>query len=248
MSVTTRRHPSRPALIGASLLLAAGSALADGSRFPQTPHIYVTGEATSKLAPDFVETQFTVARTGAQISDSKKKVDDIANKVYAAAQQLGIKREDYQATDFSVQPQYDYDQGKRIYRGTRVARSFTVKLRNMDKIGDWNNALVKAGVDEIAGFSVNVDGREEKLAALRVDALKKAREEAERLSAALGQKIVSVHTISDTPISDGGGVMVRAMLMKAPAGEAAPELPDTLELQAQAYVVFTMAGKEVLVR
>ncbi|NQD35730.1 SIMPL domain-containing protein [Permianibacter sp. IMCC34836] len=233
-------------LSGTVLSLAAtfaltGTAMAD--RFPAGPHLYVTGEAVEKLKPDFVETSFMVARTGADVPATKKEVDAITDKVWAAAKKTGIAREDFQATGFSVNPMYDYEDGKRIYRGTQVSRQFNVKLRNMDKFNAWSEALVQTGVQDIAGISVNVDQREEKEAALRVTALKNAKLEAERLAGALDQVVTGVHTISDSPIGEGGGG-IRAMAMRMDkASEGAPTLPDHVELRAEAYVVFTMMKK-----
>ncbi len=222
-------------------LTCAGTAMAD--RFPTGPHLYVTGEAVEKLKPDFVETSFMVARTGADVPATKKDVDAITDKVWAAAKKIGIAKEDFQATGFAVNPMYDFEEGKRLYRGTQVSRQFSVKLRNMDKFNAWSEALVQAGVQDVAGITVNVDKREEKEAALRITALKNAKAEAERLAGALDQVVTGVHTISDTPIGDGGGG-IRTMAMRMDkAGESAPTLPDHVELRAEAYVVFTMMKK-----
>jgi len=222
-------------------LLVTGAAMAD--RFPAGPHLYVTGEAIEKLKPDFVETHFMVARTGADVPATKKEVDAITDKAWAAAKKIGITREDFQATGFAVNPMYDYKDGNRLYRGTQVSRQFNVKLRDMDKFNSWSEALVQAGVQDIAGINVNVNQREEKEATLRVTALKNARTEAQRLAAALDQMVTGVHTISDTPIGEGGGG-IRAMSMKVGAApESAPSLPDHVELRAESYVVFTMMKK-----
>lgn len=227
-------------LVAGFSLMLTGVAMAE--RFPTGPHLYVTGEAVEKLTPDFVETNFMVARTGADVAATKQEVDAITEKVWAAAKKIGIARSDFQATGFSVNPMYDYDNGKRSYRGTQVSRQFSVKLRNMDKFNAWSEALVQAGVQDVAGISVNVDKRDEKEAALRVTALKNARTEAERLAAALGQAVTGVHTISDTPIGEGGGIRTMTMRMDK-AADRAPTLPDHVELQAEAYVVFTMMKK-----
>jgi uncharacterized protein len=230
---------TRVCLIALALLLPA-TVLAE--RFPSQPHIYVTGEAVEKLAPDFVQIGFAVARTGADVAATKQEVDAITDRVWRAARELGIARADFEATGFSVNPMYDFDGGQRRYRGTQVSRQFTARLRDMDRFNALSEALVQAGVQEVPGISVDVDDREDKEAGLRLVALKNAREEAERMAAALGQVITGVHTISDTPIGDGGGVMVRSMAMRA-APEEAPSLPDRVELRVQAYAVFSMMAK-----
>ncbi len=237
--------PTTALAVAATLLttvITAGTAMAD--RFPQGPHLYVTGEAVEKLKPDFVETSFMVARDGADVPATKKAVDDITEKVWAAAKKVGIAKEDFQATGFTVNPMYDYDGGKRVHRGTQVSRQFSVKLRDMNKFNAWSEALVQAGVQDVAGISVNVDKRDEKEAALRITALKNAKAEAERLAGALDQVVTGVHTISDTPIGDGGGgIRTMAMRMDKAGAESAPTLPDHVELRAEAYVVFTMMKK-----
>lgn len=223
-----------------SLLLVAAADAAD--RFPPQPHVYVTGEAVQKLAPDFVEIGFMVARTGADVAATKQEVDAITERVWNAAKAAGIARADFEATGFSVSPMFDYADGRREYRGTQVSRQFSAKLRDMSRFNAWSEALVQAGVQDVPGISVNVDQREEKEAALRITALQNARREADRLAAALGQTITGVHTISDTPIGEGGSV--HFMMAKADAApEQAPTLPETVELRVQAYAVFTMMAK-----
>lgn len=229
-------------LLSLLLSLLPISAVNAADRFPTQPHVYVTGEAVEKLQPDFVEVGFMVARTGADVAATKKEVDAITERVWHAAKSVGIARADFEATGFSVSPMYDYTDGRREYRGTQVSRQFRARLRDMAKFNAWSEALVQAGVQDVPGITVNVDQREEKEAALRITALQNARREADRLAAALGQSITGVHTISDTPISEGGGVHFMSMKMEA-APEQAPTLPDKVELRVQAYAVFTMMAK-----
>jgi len=217
-------------------------ALAAAQRFPAQPHIYVGGEAVARMPPDFVEVNFMVARTGADVAATKQAVDAITERVWTASSALGIARADFESTGFSINPMYDFEDGKRLYRGTQVSRQFTARLRDIEKFNAWSEAVVQAGVQDLPGVSVDVDARDEKEAELRVVALQNARVEAERLAAALGQVVTGVHTISDSPIGDSGPVQFRAMEMKAGADQA-PTLPDTVELRVQAYAVFTIAAK-----
>jgi uncharacterized protein len=242
LSVAFRRSTrmTRRCLLLFCALLLPAVALAD--RFPAQPHIYVTGEAVEKLPPDFVETAFMVARTGADVVATRTEVDAITERVWKAAQQVGIARADFEATGFSINPMYDYQDGRRQYRGTQVSRQFKARLRDTARFNAWTEALVAAGVQDVPGVSVNVDRREAREAALRAIALQNARTEAQRLATALDQVITGVHTISDTPIGEGGGVHFRMAELKSAAMEA-PTLPDTVELRVQAYAVFTMMAK-----
>jgi uncharacterized protein YggE len=154
---------------------------------------------------------------------------------------------DFEATGHSINPMYDFVNGKREYRGTQVSRRFTARLRDMDTFNAWSEALVKAGVQDVPGVVVNVDGRDKKEAELRITALRNARAEATRLAAALDQVVTGVYTISDTPIGEGGGMRLR-MAAKDAGQHQAPTLPDTVELTVQAYAVFTMMAKQGLMR
>lgn len=220
-------------------LLALLPGLASADRFPPHPHVYVTGEAVEKLSPDFVETSFMVRRTGADVAATKREVDTITDRVWAAARTLGIARDDFEATGFSVSPVHDFEDGKRHYRGTQVSRQFTARLRDMAKFDAWTEALVQAGVQDVPGVRVDVDRREAREAELRVAALQNARNEADRLAKALDQAVTGVHTISDSPIGDNGGMHFRMMASEA-APEQAPTLPDRVEIRVQAYAVFTL--------
>jgi len=216
-------------------------------RFPAGPHLYVTGRAVEEHKPDFVETRFSVELTGFDLPAIKKEVDAITNVAWASAKRLGIAQDDFQVTGFSTRRKQNYTNGEMIDLGTEISRQFEVKLRSMDRKDEfnaWSQALFETGLNEIGHVGVDVDGREEKEAALRVTALRNAKAEADRLAGALDQVVTGVHTISDSPFGEGVNTGDGYCRKEGAGDEGAPALPDRVVLTAEVYVLFTMAKKQ----
>jgi uncharacterized protein YggE len=83
-----------------------------------------------------------------------------------------------------------------------VTNSLTVKVRNLNSVGDILSGAVAAGANELSGPSFTVDDPAKAEADAKAEAIQKARENADRLANQLGVKIVRI-----SGYSESGGAM-----------------------------------------
>ena len=103
----------------------------------------------------------------------------------AGLRELGVAEGDLNAPDVGIHPEYDYRKGQRL-TGYRVVRQMTVKVRDLDRLGDVLDGLVAAGANEVHGAQMSAaDPSAAEHAALRA-AIAAARAKADALAEAGG--------------------------------------------------------------
>src|SRR6185503_18916301 len=76
----------------------------------------------------------------------------------------GVDKNDIQTSNYSVQPQYEYQQancppgvlcpqGKQVLTGYEVTQTTTVKVRDTSKAGDLLAGVGKQGASEVSGLT-----------------------------------------------------------------------------------------------
>ena len=185
-------------------LLAAQSSYAMGG--DEQPVIMVNGEGVSTLAPDMAVLTLTVMREAptarTALTDSSKAMSD----VIAAMKAFGIASRDLQTAGLSIQPQYTYPkpntQGEtRKLTGYVVRNTLTVRVRDMQKVGDVLDKSVSLGVNEGGGITFANDDPSEALTQARKSAVVIAKDKAQTLASAAGVKLGTVLNISEQSYS-----------------------------------------------
>lgn len=81
--------------------------------------------------------------------------------VIARLRKLGVAENDIQTTQLSLNQQYDYEDGKQIFRGFAANNIVTAKLRDLKKMPQFLDALATDGATNFNGpvFSVDDDSK-----------------------------------------------------------------------------------------
>ena len=92
--------------------------------------------------------------------------------VVAQLRRMGIDPRDIQTRNFNVNPQYRYDRPReqQILTGYQVSNSVSVRLRDLDKVGDTLDTLVKAGANNISGPQFSLEDNDDVKAEARAKA------------------------------------------------------------------------------
>ncbi|MDA1169250.1 MAG: SIMPL domain-containing protein [bacterium] len=198
--------------------------------------VQATGKASS--VPDIAHVTLGVQvqpqPTAAQATDILAKQ---ANAVIAVIKKLGIEEKDIKTQNISVQPSYNYEEGKQTLIGFEGNEQIEVTIRKSDKVskpGDLAGEVIaratQAGANQIGGVTFsNEEPQLEQLAAEK-DAIANARKKAEILSDALNVRLGKVKNYNVSP--NYGGPMPHALEAKATGGDSVtpPEvLPGTQE-------------------
>lgn len=113
---------------------------------------------------------------------------------------LGVAEKDIQTTGISLNARYDYDRTsrKQIFRGYQVSNRVSVKLREIDKVGDALDALVAAGATDLNGPQFSIEDDEAAKDAARTRAVERGMARARAYAAVIGGDDVRVLEISES--------------------------------------------------
>ena len=154
--------------------------------------IWVSGVGTLSLSPDLALLELGVDTRAANISDANSQASASMDAMIEALKARGVKDEDIQTSRFSVYPRYEYVEeevdgvrtGREVLTGYRVRNNATVKLRDLDTVGEVIDEVVTAGGDDvrISGIDFTLEDPKPKMAELREMAVADARAKAEHLA------------------------------------------------------------------
>ncbi len=164
---------------------------------PDGPHIYVEGSAEIEVAPDRLELTVAIRSTHQEIKVAKADVERRSALLIEACRALGIEEGDLSSGPLGIQPSYRYDDGARVFEGTRVDRLVSVNLRDLSKYSELMRAAIDSEVNEIEDVGLYAAASDELEDRALSAALTDARQRAERLARSAGAKLGDVYSISE---------------------------------------------------
>ncbi|MGA2054284.1 MAG: SIMPL domain-containing protein [Bradyrhizobium sp.] len=181
--------------------LAGGAPLTAQAQMPAEPAavISVTGEAHISAPPDLAEIDAGVssnAKTAREASDANNAA---MGKVLLALKAAGIDAKDYQTSRLSLQPENSIPkQGTpATVIGYSASNRVTIRLRDVTKVANVIDALVKAGANDIGGINFMVSQASKLLDDAREQAIADARRKAEIYAKAAGVTLGAPLSISE---------------------------------------------------
>jgi uncharacterized protein YggE len=153
--------------------------------------ISATGRAEAR--PNEARMQLGVTSQGANAGEASRLNREKMARVTAALTRLGIKEEDLQTRNLSLQ-RIDYGKERGQFRASNIVE---VRMTDVAKVGDAVTAVTEAGANVVGGPDLRVSDRETANRSAYANAYKAARARAEAYGEAAGLKIVRVVNIVD---------------------------------------------------
>ncbi|HWH17176.1 MAG TPA: SIMPL domain-containing protein [Allosphingosinicella sp.] len=162
----------------------------------------------------------TIAPTAAAASAGNNAV---MNRVAAALDRLGVKPDDLQTRQITLQ-RIDYGPERGRFQANNMVE---VRVRDVRRAGEAISATTEAGANVLSGPNMTVSDPEAANRSAYAQAYKSARARAEAYAEAAGLKVARVLAISDN--GEGGGPIpypvTRTMAVDAVAAQEAPPPP-----------------------
>lgn len=118
------------------------------------PVVELTVNEVVRSAPDAAQVTAGVQLRAKTASEATRLNAAQMEKVIARLRQAGIRSEDIQTSNFSLNPQYQYrNEQTPLFLGYEATNQVTVTLRDMGKIGSTLDALIEAGANNVSGPS-----------------------------------------------------------------------------------------------
>ena len=203
--------------------------------------VTTTGTAEISVVPDLVLLQVGVENQSPRARTAKAAADATSRKILAALKDLGIDSKDIQTAYLSLQPQFDYRKGMQISYFS-AEQSLTVKLRDISKIDDVLDALIKAGGNRVDGIEYQSSELRKYRDQARDEAVKAAHEKAEALAKAVGQQIgkaISIEEERPQLYSPYSNVAFEAGMSRAKARGPSTS-PGQMKVNASVTVTFDL--------
>lgn len=251
-----------PLLLSAALLATAAAAPAVAQPAPPPPsagapapaperhYVRVTGEGEARAAPDLAIVQLTVLRTAEAADAALSEANEAASAVAEAMRSFEIEDRDLQTGGLSITPQYRYENrpdGTSVppeIIGYEVRNSLTVRVRDLDRLGEILDRAVELGVNQGGDINFQIEDTSDLENEARRDAFEQARRSAQTLAEAAGRTLGAATAISDESASYAPPppmpMMARSMMAEAAPGGSVPVEIGENTVTTRVQVVFEL--------
>lgn len=128
----------------------------------QQPHpslrvIAVTGNGKVIARANYVQLQIEVNTQGVNVQEAQQENANIMNHVIQSIFGLNIPREDIQTASYTILPNYDYVDGKQIFKGYEVTNALSVKISDISQVGNIIDTAVQNGANHISSIQFKIE-------------------------------------------------------------------------------------------
>jgi uncharacterized protein YggE len=209
-----------------------------------SPHtIRAVGNATVTTKPDEAQTQVAVSTQAATAEDAVSTDAAKTQTVLNTLKSLIGSKGTIQTTNYSVSPQYKYEQGKAPeITGYEAHHTVQLALDDITLVGKVIDAATKSGANGInrIEFTVKDD------AALRAEAIQKAsvaaRNNAEAIAKALGVTTSGVFSAETNEVNPVRPLITPMAMNRMVAATPTPVEAGTVDIHASVTVYLSVSG------
>jgi hypothetical protein len=172
----------------------------------------VVGEGKVEVTPDtaYVDAGITVDNRGT-VEEVQKTVNTINDKIISSLRELGIEKADIKTSNYSVYPNYKYENNINTISGYNGNATVEVKVRNTQMVSQVIETVTTAGANQIQGVRFSIDKPEIYREEARNKAIANAKEQAEKIAKDLGLKLGKiVNIIESSPDQVGLPIYAKA--------------------------------------
>ncbi len=190
--------------------------------------ITVEGVAETFIAPDTASVSFSVTKKAATTDVATDSINGRMSMLVAELQQIGVAQKDIKTVNYTVQPEYSYNNGTQIFDGYRATQRITVTIRDLSKASDVLGTVNSADVDHVSQLSFFVDETEEIMKKLRKQAIDDAQAKAKTLAKDLGVHLDEIVGYGDDNMDAGNQLLYRSQKMDYAMGAKEESVADAV--------------------
>ncbi len=156
--------------------------------------ISVTGFAEIYAKPDVAHIVLTVVSENKSLKLATEDNNTKGNAIIAFLKENNIEDRDIKTSQYSIVPRYEYynDYRNRYLAGYDVRQSLSVKVRDLDIVGDIIEGATEKGANDVSNLQFIIDNDDVLREQAREQAIKNAQDKANKLEKDLGVKIKDI--------------------------------------------------------
>jgi uncharacterized protein YggE len=216
-----------------------------GSGVQATNTITISGHGEAFAVPDIATFSFSIVSDKPTVSAAQTDVTAKINAMTDYLKSAGVDEKDIQTSDYSVYPQYEYENGvcpmgapvssggattvycppgKQVLKGYEVRQTTTVKVRDTAKAGDLLAGVGGKGATEVSGLNFTFDDPTAVQNDARNKAIADAKSKADALAKQLGVSIVRVVSFNEN--TSGYPIYTKSVAYGMGAADSAVAAPQ----------------------
>jgi len=201
--------------------------------------IVVSGTGRVAVQPDVADLRLGVTVAKPTVEAARGEAAATMDAILRAVDAAGIARADVRTAMLSVQPRYDYRDGRSpVLTGYEIANLVEISVRDLSVLGDVIDATLTAGATSMDALTFRVADPAPAEREARGQAMAEARSRAEVLAEAAGLTINGVSDIVEGQPIRPPGPVPKAERMALAADAATPVEAGTLEVVVNVGVTY----------
>ncbi|MBT2734392.1 SIMPL domain-containing protein [Bacillus sp. ISL-7] len=157
---------------------------------PKDYLIKVSGEGELAIQPDSASVNLGIITESKQVINAQQQNSLEVTKVIDSLISLGITKNNIQTFDYRIESDYDYDQGKQIFRGYKITHILQVKIEDLSIVGKVVDTAVQNGVNYVSNVQFTVKDKESFYKQVLVMAVNNAIERAKTIAGTLNVSLI----------------------------------------------------------
>ncbi|NLI90395.1 MAG: SIMPL domain-containing protein [Epulopiscium sp.] len=206
-----------------------------------TNTIQTNGKATINVKPDMA---IISAYVNTENRDAKKAQEENAKQINKIKEEISakynLKEEDIRTVSYNIRPNYDYIDGKQVFKNYIVRHSLAVNVEDVDKTGEMLDSLVSSGATGVDNIQFGIKDDKETYNLALQKAIANSQEKADAITKALGvgkaKPIAITEKGESMGITDDYNIMVEEM--QADGAYGTNIFQNDIEITARVEVIF----------
>ncbi|GEN34497.1 SIMPL domain-containing protein [Aneurinibacillus danicus] len=116
----------------------------------------VSGEGTLSVTPDRAIVVLGAITESKDVSTAQKENAETVSKIINSILRLGIPKENIKTSDYRIDIQYDYEDGKQILRGYKVTHLLQITIDKIEQTGLVIDTAVNSGANSVSAIKFTV--------------------------------------------------------------------------------------------
>jgi uncharacterized protein YggE len=181
-------------------LMAVAQTPAGSPSLPST--LTVSGNGQVRSAPDIATVRLGMLTQKPSAQAAQVEVNRVTNAVLEALKSLGVKPEEIQTSDLSLNPLYAQPRAGEEGNppkvvGYQASTLLSVRLKDLTKVGPAIDAGLRAGANRLEGVAFGLENDESARSEALARAVRSARQKAQVIAQAAGVALLEILEISD---------------------------------------------------
>lgn len=209
------------------------------AQLPEQPHLIVRAQASESVLPNQVTLSVTIENISPILNKARKNVEQRSKQLLKEVRRFNLAPKDIEAGQVRIQPEYNWQNNKRVQVGTRVSRNMRFVIRDLRLYPDLLDAITSARVDSLAQVTFGHSDAEKLQAKALDQAIINAKSKAQRMARQLGQRISRAYSMEEIgqirPLHRG---MAKGMMADNAEAATADYQPGEISFSSEVRIVF----------